>query len=163
MTRFDERMELASSHESAVLARLISLGWDAFPFGQGLLIEKNRNSLKKVRTNIRWCPDMVAIGGSMLISVDAKAGDAWRKTGNHDAEISAIRSLTAWSLYSGFPSYFVFSDFTCATPQMMDDRGFDGKFYGNGSGTPFRLIKVSDCLPFDDVFGCPLPLYEKEP
>jgi hypothetical protein len=87
------------------------------------------------------------------VSVDAKAGERWKDTGNHDVETAAVRSLSAWTVYSGNLSYFVFSDFRCATPSMAIDLGRPGSFRGNGSGTPFMLIKATDCVPFDEIFG----------
>jgi Holliday junction resolvase len=152
MGGFDERLAQGEEHERAVLDRLHGLGWMVIPFGQGLLRKDLRKVLRDVDTNVRWCPDMLAVKGRMMVSVDAKAGVKWRETGNHAVEIRAVRSLDAWIAYSGYPAYIVFSDFRCATPAMIKDQGRKGKYQGSGSGTPFMVISSASCDPFDDVF-----------
>jgi Holliday junction resolvase len=114
MSDFRARLAGAVAHERAVLSALRDAGWQAFAFGQGLLGDAERKMLQTVDTNIRWCPDILAIKDRVLVSVDAKAGERWKDT---------------------------------------IDLGRPGSFRGNGSGTPFMLIKATDCVPFDEIFG----------
>lgn len=100
---------------------------------------------------------------TIVAFIDAKAGDRYLQTGNHDVEISALESAEKWIEFSGekCPYYFVFRDGGVATPDMVRGTGWPGPYYGTGSGTPFLLFPASTCRPFDTVFGYSID-YERD-
>lgn len=161
---FQKRMELARRHEERVLDSLNRRGWFAEFFGQGQLSEEMRSYLREVDTAVRWMPDIIAsrraANRTQLIFIDAKAGDRYLKTGNHDIEVAALDSAERWIELSGdkCPYYFVFEDGGVATPDRIRDTGKPGPYYGRGSGTPFLVFPTLVCRPFD-MFG---PLVEQE-
>lgn len=166
MSGFQERLADAMRHEDAVIEALKSRDFLADRFGQGQLPEHQRDHLRLYRdqgkypTPVRWMPDIIAskkfANRSIVIFVDAKAGNRYEQTGRHDLEIAAIESAMGWAMYSRCPAYFVFQDFRVATPEDVLEHGQQGQFRGSGSGTPFLLIPVDVCRPFDDVFGTSL-------
>lgn len=162
MTTFDSRMEAGKKHEWDVLQALIRRSWDAEFFGQALLSDRMRSYLKTVKTGVRWMPDIVAArninGRNIVTFVDAKAGERYKDTGNHDIETAALEAAEKWIELSNnnCPYFFVFADWTLATPGDVRDSCWDGPYVGNGSGTPFKLFPCSKTRPFDEVFGSAL-------
>jgi hypothetical protein len=108
-------------------------------------------------TRARWAPDIAArrrfAARDVLVFIDAKAGQRWKDTGNHDVELAAADAAEAWADFSQCPVWFVFADRTVTTPDRIRTAGAQGKFRGNGSGTPFVLISRDICEPFDAIFG----------
>lgn len=162
---FAKRLADAKKHEDRVRASLLLRGWAAEPFGQGQLTVDMRNYLRDVKTSVRWMPDLVAAkrfaARTLVIFVDAKAGERYQSTGNHDIEIAALDAAEKWIQLAGdeCPYYFVFDDGSVLTPSVAREMSTPGTFHGNGSGTPFVLVPVSACTPFDAIFG-PLEPFE---
>jgi hypothetical protein len=161
MRTFLERMASASEFELTVLDALRDRGWSAERFGQGQLGENLRDHLRKVDTPVRWMPDIIAAkpfaARTIVVFIDAKAGQRYRDTGNHDLEVSALESAERWIEYSSdaCPHYFVFQDWGVTTPAVVRELGWRGSWRGFGSGTPFLLFPVTACRPFDAIFGEP--------
>jgi hypothetical protein len=162
MTTFRTRLASALEHEKNVTKALTERGWLAEQFGQAMLSEPMRDHLRRVKTSVRWMPDIIAAksfpAGERIIFVDAKAGEKHKETGNHDVERAALESAERWIELSGgqCPYYFVFSDGGVATPGDVREACWDGFYNGNGSGTPFVLFKADLCRPFHTVFGAGL-------
>lgn len=166
MTTFETRLASGSAHEANVLTLLRMAGWDAEPFGQGQLTAGMRTHLRRYTpiTPIRWMPDIIAgrvtnVGIQQVIYVDAKAGERWRDTGNHDVETAALETATAWEAWTKCPVHYVFADFKVVGPERIWECGTPGPHYGNGSGTPYLLFPTDICEWFSVKFGplCPLP------
>jgi len=162
MTTFATRLAVAERHERDVLDALRCAGWDAEMFGQGQLTDVMRNHLRNftVVTPLRWMPDIIAArtlssGRSHVVFVDAKAGDKWRVTGNHDIETAALETADTWQSWTKCPVYFVFSDWSVVTGDRIWGTGRVGPHLGNGSGTPYLLFPAIACLPFAALFGDP--------
>lgn len=150
---------MGKKHEENVLAHLRKAGWDAEPFGQGQLTDNMRNHLHRYTpvTPVRWMPDIIAarltsIGRSRVVYIDAKAGDVWERTGNHDIEISALETAVAWEQWTKCPVYYVFSDFGVASPERVWECGHQGR-PPDGFRTPFLLFPARVCEPFVTKFG----------
>lgn len=154
---FERRMRQATAHENAVIEQLRLRGWLAEPFGQGQLPTRIREQLRTIDTDVRWMPDLIAIksfpNGQQLRFVDAKAGDRWRTSGNHDIETRALEAAEAFYAYAKWPVYFVFSDMSLTDPERIRELGRPGPYYGSGSGTPFLLFSTTICRPLDSTFG----------
>lgn len=156
---FTKRLAVARKHEDRVLASLLLRGWAAEPFGQGQLTPDMREHLRKLDTSVRWMPDIIAAkrfaARTVVVFVDAKAGERYRDTGNHDIEVAALVAAEKWIQLASdaCPYYFVFDDGGVLTPAVARELGSPGPYRGNGSGTPFLLIPTSACSPFDGVFG----------
>lgn len=147
---FDDRIVMARAFEWAVQCRLEELGWTACEWGQGLLSPEMRDALRATSSLVRWTPDILAVRGDAVRWVDAKSGLRYQDTGNHDIE---TKSLDAAEAARGIASVlFVFPDWRVATPVLVRERGWPGPYRGNGSGTPFVLVRATDCSPFDEVF-----------
>lgn len=159
MNAFHRRLEEAKKHEAFVRVLLQIRGWTAEPFGQGQLTDAMRDHLRNIDTAVRWMPDIIAAkrfaNRTLVAFIDAKAGDRWKETSNHDIEISALKAAEKWIELSGeqCPYYFVFGDTGVLTPEDVRGLGRRGSYYGNGSGTPFLLVPASACRPFDGAFG----------
>lgn len=160
MTTFASRMTQAYPHELAVLDRLRSAGWDAEPCGQTLFSQTLRRHFRNTEKVmlLRWAPDIIAArmflsGFSQVVFVDAKAGDRWRTSGNHDVEISALEAAEQWERTNrGCIYYFIFSDWSVVTCEEIRDVAHRGPDYGNGSGTPYLLFPVTVGSAFDVIF-----------
>lgn len=158
MITFAARIKAAKDHEDRVLTELRRRGWLAEPFGQGQLPEQIRDHLRAFRTPVRWMPDIIACktfstGLKAVRYVDAKAGDKWKETGNHDIETAALEGAEQWEQYAGHPVYYVFGDGQVADPERIRACARQGQFNHRGSGTPFVLFSRELCVPFDTVFG----------
>jgi hypothetical protein len=159
MTGFQGRLAAAHAHEDRVRASLLLRGWAAEPFGQGQLTPEMRDYLRRVPTSVRWMPDIIAAkqfaARTQVVFVDAKAGDRYKDTGNHDIELAALDAAEKWIQLAGdaCPYYFVFDDGGVLTPSVARELGDPGVWRGNGSGTPFLLVPSIACQSFDGVFG----------
>jgi hypothetical protein len=154
---FERRLEAATVFEVKVVAALIERDWRAERFGQGQLSEEMRDVIRQVQTSVRYMPDVIAAkkfkAVNRLMFVDAKAGEKYRETGNHDVETAALEGAEKWQQFSDCPVYFVFTNGDTITPQVFRELGKPGPYRGVGSGTPFLLIPRSACTPFDATFG----------
>lgn len=159
MTTFDARLKIGKSHELDVLQALIRRDWHAEFFGQSLLSERMMSYLRTVQTGVRWMPDIIAAklvnGKNVIAFVDAKAGERYKETGNHDVETAALEAAERWIEFCNnrCPYLFVFANGTIATPADIRERCWDGPFVGNGSGTPFKLFPCENTRSFDSFFG----------
>lgn len=154
---FERRLSRAQEFERKVKAELDVRGWLAEPFGQGQLSEQMRDVIKRIRTPVRYMPDLIAAkrftATTRVVFVDAKDGDRWRDTGNHDVETAALAAAHKWEDLSECPFYFVFSDAGVATPALITEIGKPGQYRGVGSGTPFLVFSAVACATFNSVFG----------
>lgn len=154
---FMRRLDQAQEFEQKVIAELIARGWQAEGFGQGQLSEEMRDVIRRVNTPVRYMPDIIACkrfpARTLLVFIDAKAGDKWRETGNHDVETAALDAAEKWVALSECPYYFVFPDGGVLEPPALRELGQPGRFRGIGSGTPFLLVPRSACTRFNAIFG----------
>jgi hypothetical protein len=142
-------------HERWVLSELQRLGWQAAPFGQALLPQHIRDGLREChtlagrKTPTRWMPDIIALRPPLLRFIDAKAGDRWRDTGNHDIEQDALQAALRWSDALTADVWFIFSDGSGSTARAISlyPGIHPGPFHGNGSGTDFWLVPRAVCQP----------------
>jgi hypothetical protein len=163
VSSFHRRLVDAERFELQVIRSLVARDWAAERFGQGQLTPAMRDHLKRVepKTLVRHIPDIIAArrfaSRTLVAFVDAKAGDKWRETGNHDIETDAVTAAEKWVEFTGnqCPYYFVFGDGGVLTPSVARELGRAGTFRGAGSGTPFLLVPVNACQQFDAIFGSP--------
>lgn len=152
---FQQRMDVARAHEERVLGWLGDRGWYAEFFGQGQLTPRMRDYLRDVDTAVRWMPDIIAsrrlAARTLVAFFDAKAGERYKQTGNHDIEVAALDAAEKWIDLSGdrCPYYFVFDDGGVVTPERIRQTGKPGPYYGRGSGTPFLVFPTRTCMPID--------------
>jgi hypothetical protein len=164
VTGFQDRLSLAEPVEKAIMDRLNSSGWAAFPFGQAQLPPACRDRLPKFRDNsgrsalVRWMPDIItytdlANGRSYVALIDAKATRQEHKY-NYSLEMSAVETCEKWVDEFFTPTFFVFDDFRVLTPREARQRGTPGQRRDQtaGSGTPFFLVPKIYAKPFDEFF-----------
>lgn len=161
---FDLRLEVAQRLERRVIGELRARGWTAEPFGQSLLTFDIREQMRQVSpaTPVRWMPDIIATKPQRtrmaLAFIDAKAGETYQRTGNYDIEAAALDSAERFATFArGCHYFFVFDDLGVIRPQVVRGHGSLGPYRGRGSGTPFVVINTDHAVPFDSVFGRPLP------
>lgn len=159
---FLNRLGTGRTHEHRVLQSLRRRNWHAELFGQVMMTETMRTYLRTIDTPARWMPDIIAgkniAGKNTVMFIDAKSGQRYKDTGNHDIETSSLTSAIAWIDYTRHqcPTFFVFDDGGVATPADVEEHGWEGKFRGSGSGTPFTLMPATKTRSFDSVFGKPV-------
>lgn len=174
MTGAAERMRRAAWHERWVLYQLHARGTQAWPFGQALLPDDARAALRRCQTlagakaPVRWMPDLLVIRDTTVSFIDAKAGDKWAGTQNHDIEADALQAARNWEQALTADVWFVFSDGRAASVHTVmthpDTR--KGRWNGSGSGTPFWVFPRAICTelinptpPYQDGFS-PLESYD---
>jgi hypothetical protein len=154
---FTRRLAAATAFEEKVVAALVDRDWRAERFGQGQLSEEMREIIRNVSTTVRYMPDIIAArkfrARTLLVFVDAKAGEKYKETGNHNVETAALEGAERWQEYSGCPLYFVFANGDTITPQVFRELATPGPYRGVGSGTPFMLVSRAACSKFDAIFG----------
>lgn len=148
---FQERIGVGRPHEVSVRDRLPQHGWDVQDFGQGVLTERLRSAwrFKEPKIMWRWIPDLVAAKGSQVVLIDPKSG-LRDDTDNFAVEMSAWMSHMAM-LPLGLPIIYVFSDFTCNTPERLRPVGWITP--RDPRRTPFVLVRKADQRPFEWAFG----------
>jgi hypothetical protein len=162
---YKRRMAMGTPWERDVADALWLRGWTVEPVGQGQLSAPTREALRDYQpkaggpTLLRWFPDICAwkrVNGRVwLYLIDAKAGDTWRQTDNHDVELSALRAAEAIEQAWGIPPVFVFQDWSVAKAKTIRDHAhaeLDGVAPGR---TRFVIFPRSACTPFDAAFGSP--------
>lgn len=158
---YASRLALSIKFEERLIEHLKSIGWSAWPWGQILLPPECRKALTRSADSyrapnlLRWMPDILACidrpnKPSRPVLIDAKVCKGKR----YSIEISALRAAELYNDPSGFniPTFFVFDDWSVLTPLDVRQHGFQGPFKGNGSGTPFLLVKKRHGRPFDYFF-----------
>lgn len=156
---FARRLGPALEFEECVKKRLNESGWPAFSFGQSQLSEECRQRLAKFEDlskrpcRIRWMPDIITFrdlrnGRSYVALIDAKTGNGQR----YAIEMSAVDTANIYVDLLYTPTFFVFDDWRVLTPLDVRQRGFQGPFRGNGSGTPFLLVEKCYGRPFSEFF-----------
>ena len=162
---FSDRMASAKVFESDLIDRLNSMGWRAWPFGQGLLPEECRNALKRFRDDqgnpslIRWMPDILAVKtighGSSVALIDAKKSNA--DYSSYTIEIKAVETMEIYAKHLFTPTFFVFDDYRVLTPSNARALGVAGPPPKFGSGTPYILVQKLFSQPMEDVFNAVAP------
>lgn len=151
---YAERAREAAWHELWVKQELnLITGWQAEPYGQALLSEDMRRALRRCRTlagrkaPVRWMPDIIAVRSPEVRFIDAKAGQKWEATGNHDIEADALQAALRWSDALSADVWFIFTDGRGVTARRIGLCEYvrPGRFAGNGSGTPFWLLPRAIC------------------
>lgn len=156
---FQQLIKTAELQETAIVEALRNRGWTAEKFGQGQLTEELRNHLRRVPTYVRWLPDIIAgrqhPHTTHIIFIDAKGGTTYQRTGNHDIQTTALEAAERWIEFTNHTChyFYVFDDWSVSTPGDVRENCWDGRYVGNGSGTPFKLFPTSITKSFDAVFG----------
>ena len=155
---YAERDRIARWHEQHVLEQIRLRGSFAEPFGQILFSADLRDRLRACKTlagrktPVRWIPDIIVINGGVVSLVDAKAGDTWKATGNHDVEQDALTASLAWGWAMSCSAWFIFTDGWTASAHTLATSPLrrEGPFLGKGSGTPFWLWPRTVCQELID-------------
>ena len=153
MTDFVGRMNRAESHETAVMSRLADSGWTVCAFGQAQIEEHVREELKQTGSWLRWLPDVLAVCGKRVLLIDAKSEER-TDTPNYAIEKRSLDSHLRLGL-AGEPVVYAWDDFrVCFAGDVNDATKTTGPDYGNGSGTPYWLVRKDDVArPWEAIFG----------
>lgn len=155
---FADRMKTAAPFESQVLDYVRGRGWSAYPFGQALLEPDARKGLQRMKTLVRWLPDIIVtswpysdIGGPIFI--DAKHSYPHERTGNHSVEQASttaqiwFSTLSAGTALYAYPHHDGRIGFERADSWEQRATHMDG-LGTHGSGTPFAVAPC-DCKFLD--------------
>lgn len=154
-TTFAQRIKSATEHEQAVIDRMVSNGWKAQPWGQGLFTREVAAELRKTDSLVRWQPDALAVMAPGVIYIDAKA-ESRRTTENHSIENMAHRAHLTRMAAEAVPVVYVWPDWSAqVASRVVVDKVFAGRqrYQTSGSGTPYLLTKKAECVAFDDVLA----------
>lgn len=160
MTNFKQRKRAGDEFETLVQAKLTEMGWIVQPFGKTAFSRAFRNALKDIEPDApeRWMPDFLIVKENRIIVVDAKGGDRWKTSQNHDVEDASVKCMERYCTAFGREGIFIFSDWSCCTWQKTRAGEFkpenrDGRY--KGSGTAFWVLKnrLTFCKPLDVFLG----------
>jgi hypothetical protein len=142
-------MFMADTHELAVIQKLEDARFEVVRFGQGLLSPELRELLKQTRSKIRWLPDILAVRLPLVLWVDAKTGR--RDTPNYGIETEALLGHRAL-VHAGYDVVIVWPDFCWSrAAELHPDDLQPGVHIGNGSGTPFLLVRKWLAHPWSEL------------
>lgn len=162
-TTYDRRMAIALPWERDVLDALWLRGWTVQPIGSGQLNAVMNSLLRDYRTKdgaptlVRWIPDICAAkrvnGQVRAYLIDAKAGETWRESGNHDVELDALKAAEAIEPAWRIPVVFAFQDWSVASARTIRS-AITAELPGVAAGrTAFAIFPRTACTPFDKLFG----------
>lgn len=160
MTPFESRLAAAERFEQIVAERLRVVGWEVAATGQGLMSDDARKMLRQspAKQLARWYPDLTARLGRFHFFIDAKNSAPHHITGNHAIETSSLESHDDAHLTGGLPVLYAFPhpractgaddagddiDIRYMGHRTFMERSVEGRYGGNGSGTPFRVTPCS--------------------
>lgn len=149
---FSDRIHHGIAHERACLERLENEGWTVQPWGQGILTDEIRNSLRDAHGTImwRWTPDLIAVRNNEIRLVDPKS-DIRADTEFFSLEVAAWATHTFMRVL-GLPVIYVWQDFSVNWPDGIEVVRFSEGTGTRGSGTPFVLIRKTDQHPWESAF-----------
>lgn len=146
---FAQRMAAATAHECAVAERLAGAGYEVCPFGQSQIPDGVRDVLRTSDCEIRWLPDLLAVRAGRVLWIDAKGGTS--QTANYSIEVAALRCHRKLAV-AGYPVVIVWGDFRWNyAGDLIPDDLIAGTYSGNGSGTPFALVKKLMARPWSEL------------
>lgn len=163
MNGFAERLTRAEDAECALVEYLLSRGWDAFRWGQGLLEPKVRDRLRQVlpKTYIRWLPDIGAFRFHQqmisLVFFESKTVGPkyWPDGPNVTVEDDCIEANRRFVEAYGHDVIYAFPDakreWLGASHKIGLPPGWSGPDFCAGSGTPYHIYQRSDLQSLDDV------------
>jgi hypothetical protein len=153
------RVAIATPHEQAVYQKLESCGWVVEWYGQGQFKPATCAVLKKVRTSLRWFPDMLATRDGKVprfCFIDAKETlEKNRGTDNYTVEEESLRALELIAGATSIQAVYVMWDFRVVWTHTVRKFGtwVGGRNDGSGSGTPYFLVPKVWAMDFDKTFG----------
>lgn len=155
MNTGSERFALAYAHEQAVAERFTDARCIVCPFGQAQISDIARDGLGLTSSPLRWMPDLLVItpldeAVQHAYWVDAKA-EFRKDTPNYSLEINAWRTHH-WLAHAGIDVIIVWGDFRWSHAAELHPYDLEqGPFLGNGSGTPFVLVRKWMTHPWEEL------------
>jgi hypothetical protein len=150
---FQDRLDIALTHEDVVRQRLESSGWAVSPHGQGIMAENIRRAIQRTDSGLRWLPDFIAARDGQVVLIDAKTRITSTATGRHAVSCRALRAhnlLTAWA---DLPVYYVFECGGVQTPHDVLCATRCGPHLSLQHLGAYALTPCGLDRPFADVFG----------
>lgn len=145
---WSERLSQGAAWERLVLRKLTESGYQAKPYGQGLISELS-SGLQAANSAIRHDPDLILQTPHGTFGVDAKFGRT--DTGQHAVQDDSISGLHAWQVYSGLDVFLAFNhpfDRIGIMPlAQYDEIKRPGRRSPNGSGTPYTTVVCRCAFP----------------
>lgn len=177
-TGFEQRLALGNAVEGSITATLEARGLLVRKFGQALLAPDVREVLKMTNSLLRWLPDLVGWRPvrPRIFLIDAK-GTMRRDTQNHSIELRVLLAAH----FTMLPTFFICNDHKaldaatiwpdgpilrtccdgCREKALGDPTGRllpskcpeHVRKGGRGSGTPYALIRRTECQSLESLFG----------
>ena len=148
MNTWTERLTKGEAWEALVLRQLNESGYQAKPYGQGVISELS-SGLKQANSRIRHDPDLILQTPHGTFRVDCKYGRT--DTGRHAVQDDSIAGLHAWQVYSGLDVLLAFNhpfDRIGIMPlAQWSENAYEGRRSPNGSGTTYQLAVCRCAFP----------------
>ena len=148
MNTWTERISKGEAWEALVLRKLNESGYQAKPYGQGVISELS-TGLQAANSAIRHDPDLILQTPQGTFGVDCKYGRT--DTGAHAVQDDSITGLHAWQVYSGLDVFLAFNhpfDRIGIMPlAQYDELKRPGRRSPNGSGTPYTTAVCRCTFP----------------
>jgi Holliday junction resolvase len=152
MNNWEQRKIAGTAHEERIAEELAARGWNAAPWGQGILPPPIREALSRSESRWKHFPDLVAARDGDVVTIDGK--DRMRSTETDRYAISrecvsfGLQFLAAF----GIPVFYVFGNLGVLTPTEVQSYGTLGP---RSRGGAYYLVPGRIGHHFDDVFGAP--------
>jgi hypothetical protein len=152
-TTFSDRLSFGEQHEKRVRHELEARGWEVTPWGQGILPEQTRQSIRDTRCRFRHFPDLIASRPGELVVIDAKDGMHSAETGRYAVAADCVSFGLQYVAAFGMALYYVFGNLGVLSPSEVHAYGTRGSRVGGGGAYYFVPERLTH--HFDDVFGQP--------
>jgi hypothetical protein len=153
MTTFAERLSVGDAHQSRVADELEARGYAVTAWGQAILPEVTRRTIREVRSRFRYFPDLIASRAGEIVTVDAKNCMHSNETGRYAVSQACTSFGLQFTAAFGLPLYYVVGNLAVLCPTEVMSYGQIGP---RATGGAYYLVDSRFARNFDDVFGSPL-------
>ena len=153
MTTFADQLAVGCAHESRVATELEARGWTVTAWGQGILPDATRRTLRGTRSRFRHFPDLVASRAGEIVTVDAKDQLHATETGRYAVSRECVSFGLQFYAAFGLPLFYVFGNLGVLCPTEITSYGHIGP---RATGGAYYLVDGRMARIFDDVFGTPI-------
>jgi hypothetical protein len=153
MTTFAERLSVGDAHQSRVADELEARGYAVTAWGQAILPEVTRRTIREVWSRFRYFPDLIASRSGEIVTIDAKDCMHSNETGRYAISQACTSFGLQFTAAFGLPLYYVVGNLAVLCPTEVMSYGQIGP---RATGGAYYLVDSRFARNFDDVFGSPL-------
>jgi Holliday junction resolvase len=150
---WQERKAVGDVHEQRVAAALQGCGWEVVAWGQATLPMPMRKAISNSQSPWRYFPDLIAVRGADLITIDAKDNMAGPNSPRYAIKKDCVQFGLEFFAVFKIPLFYVFGNLGVLTPAEILAY-LPNRSRPNGA---YFLIHAERTHPFDQAFGAPTP------